>query len=133
MATAITGTEITKHKNPNQAKEIYEYIVTGAAAVDHTITPGRPFRIVGVRLHLSAAPTTSENFTITLNDNNGAAYDTVLYKRDFSAGSLTDLILSAADLSLDPDHMFKAADFLDIDWTNTDTSTYGLVVVIELL
>lgn len=133
MATAITGTEVRLHKTPGQAKEIIEYPITGAAAIDHTITPGRPFRLVGVRLHLSAAPTTSENFSIGLNDGKAAAYDTVLYKRDFSVGSLTDLVLSASDLSLDSDHMFKATDFLDIDWTNTDTSTYGLTVLIELL
>jgi len=133
MATTITGTQVSKMKVPGQAREIYEYRITGAASVDHNAAPGRPFRIVGLRGHLSAAPTTSEDFTITLNDGTGAAYDTVLYKRDFSVGSLTDLVLSGSDLSLEPYHAFKATDSIDIDWANTDTSTYGFVLVLELM
>jgi len=133
MPTAMTGTRVAGTKVPGQSKEVTEYPITGAAAVDHNAAPGRPFRIVGVRMHLSAAPTTSENFTVALNDGTGADYDVVLYKRDLSVGSVTDLVLSGEDLSLEEGHIFKSTDSIDIDWANTDTRTYGTVLLLELM
>lgn len=129
--------QITGHKTPGQAREVYEHPATGAAAISESLTPSnlgnRPFKILGIRLHFDSAPSTSENFTVTLNDGNGAAYDTVLYKRDLSVGSVTDLVLDRSDLHLDEGHMFKKTDQIDIAFTNTDTNTYGLVIEYELL
>ena len=72
-----------------------------------------------------AAPTTSENFTITLDANAGAAYDVLLYTLDLSSGSTTDLIwFPDEDLYIEP------GDALDVAFANTDTGTYGLQVVL---
>ena len=133
MATTMTGAQVGSRKVPGQARELYEYPITGTGAVDHNAAPARPFRLVGLRVHLSAAPTTSENFVLALNDGSGSGYDTVLYKRDFSVGSLTDLLVSGKDLSLEEGHVFKSTDSIDIDWTNTDAKTYGIVLLLELM
>ena len=84
-------------------------------------------RLLWVSLEsVHAAPTTSENFTITLNHATAAAYDTLLYSLDLSTGSTVDLAWFLDEpLYLLPD------DSLDIAYTNTDTGTYGLSVVLK--
>ncbi len=104
---------------------------TGAAAISAAtakIAPGAVFRLLRVEIHLSAAPTTSEGFTITLDAGDGAAYDTVLAKQDLSAGSLTDY---AAIFG--PGYEFESDDVITAAWTNTNTKTYGLRFVYELI
>ena len=65
---------------------VYRTAATGIGAIAETfIVPvGQTYRVVSVTLHLNAASVTHENFTLTLDAVNGAAYDTVLY---FSAWS----------------------------------------------
>lgn len=125
----LTETKIAGTKIPGQSREIYKGVVTGAAALAGILTPGRPFKLLAARLHLSAAPTTSENLTFTLDSGIAAAYDTVLYSRDMSVGSLTDLLIAFGG----DEHIFESDDHIDIAWTNTNTKTYGLVVIYELL
>lgn len=103
-------------------------IATGAAAIAKTLAPGLKFRLLRVELHLSAAPTTSEDFTITLDAGDGSAYDVVLYTRDLSVGSVTDLVVPFGD-----GYEFEADDEIDVAYTNTDTKTYGLRLVYELI
>lgn len=103
-------------------------IATGAAAIAKTLAPAEKFRLLRIELHLSAAPTTSENFTITLDAGDGSAYDVVLYKRDLSVGSVTDLVIPFGE-----GYEFESDDELDIAYANTDTGTYGLRIVYELI
>ena len=121
---ALTTTGITARKD----KRIRFARSTGAAAIAEAVSPGVPFRLLRVSLHLSAAPTTSENFTVTNDAGDGAVYDTVEYKRDLSVGSLTDLSVIFGE-----GYEYKSNDEIDITYTNTDTRTYGLTIVYELL
>jgi hypothetical protein len=74
-------------------------------------------------VHVSAAPTTSEYLTVTLNSVDGSAWDTVLYKVDLSAASTTDVFnTDLAPLRLD------VGDALDIAYTNTDKRNIGVTL-----
>lgn len=129
MATAITLVKGTvKFADYLTHKEYLAGIATGAAAIDHTVTPGAIFKIVKVELHLSAAPTTSENFKIAVDAGDGAVYDVVLLKQDLTIGSITDVVWTPDDLDL-----HKANDVIAITWVNTNTKTWGLRIGIELL
>jgi hypothetical protein len=97
---------------------------SGAIAVAASVTSDQ--RLLSVTLHFSSAPTTSENLTITLDANDGAAYDTLLFSIDPSASSLTDLVWFP-----DGDLVLENGDAIDIAYTNTDSRTYGLQVTTE--
>jgi len=103
--------------------------VTGAAAINVDYAPGSAFWLESVTLNLSAAPTTSQNFTIVLDAGDGAAYDTTLYSGDLSVigGGTTDLVYQPA-----LEMLFESTDEIDVDFTNTDVVTYGLRVVVRL-
>ena len=100
---------------------------TGAAAINTETAPGVKFRLLAARLHLGVAPTTSQAFTITLDSGIAAAYDTVLSSRDLSVGSVTDLLIPFGG----DEYIFDASDVIDCAYTNTDTRTYGLVLIWE--
>ena len=105
---------------------------TGATAIlaaTARIAPGVPFRLLGVRMHLSAAGTTTENFTVTCNAGDGSAYDAVLLKRNLSVGSVVDLVWSPTGKQ----HIYEADDVIEVAWTNTELRTYGLVILHEVL
>ena len=101
---------------------------TGAGAIGATLVYNQKYRLLRVELHLSAAPTTSQNFTITRDDRRGSLFDAVFYKRDLSVGSVTDLIIPFGD-----GYEFDKDDELDIAYTNTDGVTWGILAAIELL
>ena len=100
--------------------------VTGAAAISKTVTPADDFEIVGFFLKLSAAPTTSENFTVTIDMGIGATYDVKIYDQDLSAISATDIVQIF-------DKPIPAAygSSVVFAYTNTDTRTYGLTPIIR--
>ena len=65
---------------------------TGAAAIAASITVARPAQLISVTVKFSAAPTTSQNLTVTKDAIEGAAYDVVLLSTDPSASSATSLV-----------------------------------------
>jgi len=75
--------------------------------------------VLAVEVHFSAAPTTSEDLTLTLDSVSGAAYDTVLRSVDPSASSATDVLWEG------PFYLANG-DALDVAYTNTDTRTVGV-------
>lgn len=98
---------------------------TGAAAValSYTVPTGATFDLNSVTVKFSAAPTTSEYLTITLDSAIGAAYDVVLYKVDPSATSATSVVWQpTAPLYLQP------GDIVTLAYTNTDTRTWGATI-----
>jgi hypothetical protein len=105
---------------------IFKQATKGAGAIAAVVEVpiSQIYKIEHVTLHLSAAPTTSEDFTITLDANAGAAYDTLLQTTDLSSSSTTDLVWYP-DASL---HL-TGGDALDIEYLNTDGALYGLEVV----
>ncbi len=95
---------------------------TGAAALSlsYTVPTGATFDLNSVTVKFSAAPTTSEYLTITLDSALGAAYDVVLYKVDPSATSATSIVwMPSGPLYLRP------ADAVVLAYTNTDARTWG--------
>ena len=109
-------------------KKILTYGETGTGAISMSLGgKGRGYHVREVLIHFSAAPTTSENITITLNSALGAAYDTVLLDYDPSADSATDIKWTG--LGSDAHGQLVAeADSCDIAYTNTDGNTYGVTV-----
>jgi hypothetical protein len=99
---------------------------TGSAAIATSTSLSAAFRLSSVTLLFNTAPTTSENFTVTLNANDGSAYDAVLYTEDPSATSATSLVFIP-----DGDLVFESGDELDVAYTNTDSRTYGLRIVTQ--
>lgn len=93
---------------------------TGALALSTTLAPGRAFRLLEVRIHLSAAGGAG-NFTATVDANAGAAYDLKILTQDMTA--VTDLIWQPDE----PLH-FDNGDEIDFAWTNAGGKTYGLEV-----
>lgn len=73
-----------------------------------------------VTVHVSAAPTTAGNFTVTLHSTAGANFDTVLYKLDMATISTTDVFLTGLNLLLVP------GDALVTAYANADARTLGV-------
>ena len=102
---------------------------TGTAAIATSFTaPSTPYhyKLLSVSLKFSAAPTTSQNLTITLNANAGEAYDTLLYTVNPSVTSITSLLWQP-----DAELILEAGDAVDVAYTNTDTRTYGVQITTE--
>lgn len=104
------------------------YNATGSGAISLSTSMSARFKLNHITIHFNAAPTTSENLTLTLNANDGAAYDTVLYSIDPSADSSTDVFWFP-----EKDVIFENGDELDLAFTNTDTKTYGARIVVEAI
>jgi len=104
---------------------VYKVNVTGAAAIAASLTvpASATYQLISVTMHADAAATTSENLTITLNANAGAAYDTLLYSLDLSAASTVDLVWYP-----DEPLLLEGGDAVDVAFTNTDTDTYGVQI-----
>jgi len=94
---------------------------TGAGAMSVTFTPGKDFTFEEVRLHLSAASATAENFVVTLVSGKGAVYNIKLYSQDMD---------TVQDLVYQPEkkHDFDEGDSLTFTWTNTNARTWGLEI-----
>jgi len=97
---------------------------TGATAIDESLTANSDIGIRSVRLHMSAAPTTSQAFTITVNSNTSDVYDVVLLSEDLSVDAVTDLVWIP-----DKEVFIAKGDVLDFAYTNTDVRTWGLETV----
>ncbi len=104
-------------------RAIKSSIATGSAAIAETLAPGRAWRLVDIRVHLSGAGGAA-NLTATLDHSGGAAYDNVILTQDMS--SIVDMSIS--DSGFVP-MSFDAGTELDIAWTNGSARTYGLELV----
>ena len=78
-------------------------------------------------VHVSAAPTTSEYFTVKVASAQSTAFDTVLYKLDLSAASTTDIVLTGADLGVP----LVAGDALLTTYANTDKRRIGITYLLR--
>jgi len=98
---------------------------SGGGAINETvIVPvGSQRDVVSVELHLSAAPTTAGYFYVTKDSGEGAAYDTVAYKVDPSATSMTDLVWQP-----EQPYILIGGDAIDVTYANADGRTWGLII-----
>lgn len=104
---------------------------TGSGALNFTTSIAQPFKLLHFTLALSAAPTTAEDFVLTLDANAGPNYDVPLFSLDLSASSVTDLVAKPFDNEI-PDE-YVSGDELNFAWTNSDSRTYYLQVYYRLL
>lgn len=92
-----------------------------------TLAPNAPFRLLALRVHLSKAVASGETLTISIDDINGSTYDAVLYKRDLSLDSVTDL-----DIPFDDD--LKTGDIILAALSaNSGSAVWGCVGTYEYI
>ena len=125
MANTKEYTKVLKPADRGGHK-IVKYYATGSAALSETITLGNGIldKLV-VKMHLSAASATSENFTVTLDSTTGAAYDAVLYTKDMD--TVADVLVQITDV------FAATGDKLVFAWANTDTRTFGMTVELYMI
>jgi hypothetical protein len=90
---------------------------TTSIALSATIGPetgGGGWELISVTANFSAAPTTSEFMTLTLDSSLGADYDTVIRATDPSVGSATSVEFVLNE-------RFSGSDKIVIAYANTDT------------
>jgi len=81
------------------------------SAISWTFFEGDDFDVDAITFKFDAAPTTSENLTVTLDSGQGAAYDTVLASVD-PVGATEVVVRNIAGL--------KNGDKIIVEYTNTD-------------
>jgi len=99
---------------------------SGAMSESLTVPTGDVYRLVSVTLGLNAAPTTSENYTITLDAVDGPNHDVLLYSLDIGAGGHEDVVWQPSQLLY-----LIGGDQVDVVWANTDNRTWGLLITVE--
>ena len=101
----------------------------GTETVTHRLLPGELFRLVEVRLHLDAAPSTgSDNFIFTIDSGEDAVYDAILETQDMN--SLADYNKSWGKNAC---HHMKSTDALIFAWANAESKTWGLEVIYDAM
>ena len=112
------------HVKPNRRFNKTSATGSSAIAASHAVTSWE--RLLSVTIHFSAAPSTSQNLTVTLDANDGAAYDTLLFSIDPSASSATDIVWFP-----DGELVLENGDAIDIAFTNSNSRTYGVQITTE--
>lgn len=107
---------------------ILTFPATGNAALNLSaaVPQSQAYQVISLSVNLSAAPTTAENLTVTLNSHYGAVYDVLLYSVDPSAGAITDIFWQP-DEEID----LVGGDAIDVAYANTDVNTYGAVITLK--
>ena len=98
----------------------------GTETVKTALGPGVAFQMIEARLHLSAAGGAVENYTITLDSENGAAFDVVLETAAMNADA------DVPTLWNDKKRYFNDGDVLLFEYANTNGRTWGLEVVYRI-
>ena len=107
----------------NDVTKVTTYHTTGATGLDESINPPTGgFKFLDLRLHCVTSPATTENRVVKVNAKDGSNYDVTLLIQDMNA--VDDVYLPYADRDL----YLREGDTIDVDWTNTNTVTWGLLV-----
>jgi len=83
-------------------------------------TNDNPYYLIGFKLHLSAADASGEPLSLTIDSNNGSAWDTILFRQAAMTG-ITDLVYFPAIYI-----PVAGKDILKFAWTNTGAKTWGI-------
>jgi hypothetical protein len=97
---------------------------TGSGAINTSTAITKKFRLSSVTLHADAAMDADDDLKITLDANDGANYDALLYEVNLDGA--TDVCFTPTN-----DLIFEAGDEIVVASTNTNTVTYGLRIVCE--
>jgi hypothetical protein len=95
----------------------------GNGRIETSITcpVGQAYRVISVSCKWAIAPTTSENFTLTLNANAGSQYDVLLYSVDPASGVVTDLLWQP-----DAELFVVGGDAIDAAFTGTEGYAWAI-------
>ena len=107
--------------------KVHRIYADGVAINDTTGAMTGNVYLDAVYVHLNAAATTSENLTITLDSVGEVQHDVVLYKIDLSAASITDIVITPADLGIP----LLAGDALRTTYANTDGRRIGITYLLR--
>jgi len=110
------------------AASVFKQSGHGAGIIAQTfnVPTGRIYLLISVSCVFAVAPTTSEDYTITIDANAGAAYDLLLYTVDPSVGSVTDILWQPDELLY-----LEGGDAVDVAFAGTDGAGWAVQVVIE--
>jgi len=95
---------------------------SGQAPIAYTFSSPVPYELVSVRVHLSAAGGTAENFTIDVDSDAGTKYNVRMFTHDME--EVQDLFWSP-----DKDISCESGDRLVFTYANTNTRNFGLEIV----
>ena len=98
----------------------------GTDTVKVALGPGVEFQMIEARLHLSASGGAVENYTITLDSENGAAFDVVLETAAMNADADVPTVWN------EQKRYFNDGDVLLFEYANTNGRTWGLEVVYRI-
>jgi hypothetical protein len=107
---------------------IYKFNLEGAGAIAHTVTVpvGQHYRLISVSCRWTAAPSTSEFFTITADLHAGAAFDYLLYTVDPSVAATYSLLFLP-----DQEEIFEGGDAIDVTFANTDSQHWAVQITMK--
>lgn len=100
---------------------------TGAGAISLSSLSSNRFRLVSVHTHFNAAPTSLGDWTVTINDVSGTAYDTPVARVSPSAKVADDILYQP-----DGDLYLESGTSVDVAFANPDGRTHGTKIVIEV-
>lgn len=102
----------------------------GAITASATVPVGQTYRVMHVTCHFGGAaptaPTTSENFTVTLDAIDGPAFDPLLYSVDPSAGATTDILWYP-----DEELFVIGGDQIDVAFAGSDNIEFGVLITLK--
>lgn len=98
----------------------------GAITASATVPRSQTYRLMHVTCNFAAAPTTNENFTITLDAISGPAYDTLLYSVDPAAGATTDILWYP-----DEELFVIGGDQIDVAFAGSDNIEFGVLITLK--
>lgn len=98
---------------------------TGSAAINKSTALAANFRLSSVTLHASGGMA-NENLTISIDANDGAEYDAILFT--INTSGVTDICFTP-----DNDLLFESGDEIVVSCTNTNSVNYGLRIVTEVI
>lgn len=96
----------------------------GLIVLSASVPEGSAYRLMHVTLHLSAAPVTAGNLTVTLNGEGGSNYDTLL--KTASMVGVTDWTWQP-----DTDLILLGGDAVDVAYANPDARVYGVQITLK--
>jgi len=116
--------------SPEQKRVPVFTSTTGTGTAIATLNPGADFKLLGIRIHLGSALAADETLTVTLDANDGAAYDTVLYELDMSVGPVLDLVIPFGG----DEDFFESGDQIVVALSaNAGGDTWGCQTIHELV
>jgi len=100
---------------------------TGTGVMDESLTTGLNCSVREIRLHLSAAGATAENFTGQHDAQEGVVFDLLIVSQDMNGETDFHRVYDGEGMVLDQN------DLIDFDYANTDARTWGLEIIYKEL